>query len=255
MTPSEKPQPSGPHVVPAGNRARYNSFEAGTHEPGRLKAVKIIEVLKSLKDRGSVADIGCHDGTYSAMFGGVEGVRIMHGFDIADKALAAAEKRGLNVFLWNMGFEPCPSRDHFYDVLIASEVIEHLVDTEFFIRELKRILKPGGHLILTTPNLHYWLNRVKIMLGKIPWNYPGVSPEFKTDPNVNTEHIRVNGISEWKSFFTARGFDVLKIEGISWAVPDSFKGKIISAIDSWMPCSAQCLTLYLLRNGPGEKIQ
>jgi len=41
-----------------------------------------------------------------------------------------------------------------YDVIIASEIIEHVLDTDFFIEELKRILKPNERIIIATPNIH-----------------------------------------------------------------------------------------------------
>jgi SAM-dependent methyltransferase len=134
-------------------------------------------------------------------------------------------------------------------VLIASEVIEHIVNTEFFASEMHRILKPNGHVILTTPNLYYWLNRLKFLFARTPWNYPGVSSQFKADPNINLAHIRVNGIREWSSFFNARGLRVLSTQGVNRVPPSatSFKSRIIRLVDRLMPQNALCLALFLLQ--------
>jgi 2-polyprenyl-3-methyl-5-hydroxy-6-metoxy-1,4-benzoquinol methylase len=51
-----------------------------------------------------------------------------------------------------------PCQDHEFDVVLAGEVIEHLLDTVGFLRECRRILRPSGVLVLTTPNLAYWRN-------------------------------------------------------------------------------------------------
>jgi len=48
--------------------------------------------------------------------------------------------------------EPIPGHDAQFDVVIASEVIEHLENPRFTARELYRLCRPGGHVILTTPN-------------------------------------------------------------------------------------------------------
>jgi 2-polyprenyl-3-methyl-5-hydroxy-6-metoxy-1,4-benzoquinol methylase len=54
------------------------------------------------------------------------------------------------------------------NVIIASEIIEHVFNTDFFIEELKRILKPIGIIILTTPNMHSATNRLLFLMGKFP---------------------------------------------------------------------------------------
>lgn len=45
-----------------------------------------------------------------------------------------------------------------FDVVFAGEVIEHLLDTAGFLAECRRVLRPDGALVLTTPNLAYWRN-------------------------------------------------------------------------------------------------
>lgn len=54
--------------------------------------------------------------------------------------------------------EGLPWKDATFDAVFAGEVIEHLLDTVGFLQECRRVLRPGGVLILTTPNLAYWRN-------------------------------------------------------------------------------------------------
>lgn len=65
----------------------------------------------------------------------------------------------------NEGF---PKFDIKFDVVFAGEVIEHLLDDVKFIRNCKEVLKPGGILILTTPNLVFGVNRFRMLFGKMP---------------------------------------------------------------------------------------
>jgi SAM-dependent methyltransferase len=56
--------------------------------------------------------------------------------------------------------------DNSYDGVVMLEVIEHIVAAEQLLREVARVLKPGGFLILSTPNFAYWCNRLRILAGK-----------------------------------------------------------------------------------------
>lgn len=49
--------------------------------------------------------------------------------------------------------EPLPYEDEKFDIIIAIEVMEHILDHEVFFKECSRILKPGGSLVISTPNI------------------------------------------------------------------------------------------------------
>ena len=51
---------------------------------------------------------------------------------------------------------------------VALEVIEHVVQAELFLKEVRRILKPGGWLVLSTPNIAWWGYRLMAVLGRPP---------------------------------------------------------------------------------------
>jgi len=76
--------------------------------------------------------------------------------------------RGLDITKGDNFEEPLSPKSNSTDLVIALEVIEHLFDTDFFLTEIYRILKPGGLLILSTPNLASITNRLKLLLGGYP---------------------------------------------------------------------------------------
>jgi SAM-dependent methyltransferase len=61
-----------------------------------------------------------------------------------------------------------PFEDGSFDLVWCSEVIEHLVDPAFSLAELRRVTKPGGLLVLTTPNSYAWLFRFIALFGLTP---------------------------------------------------------------------------------------
>jgi ubiquinone/menaquinone biosynthesis C-methylase UbiE len=95
-------------------------------------------------------DLGCGAGDFTALMarGGADVV----GADVAEAALAraAAAHPGLRFEL--VGFdEPLPFEDSAFEVVWASEVIEHVADTARWLSEVRRVLVPSGRLLLTTP--------------------------------------------------------------------------------------------------------
>ncbi len=61
-----------------------------------------------------------------------------------------------------------PYPDDHFDLVWSSEVIEHLVDPAFSLSELRRVTKPGGDIILTTPNSYMVLFRILAWVGLTP---------------------------------------------------------------------------------------
>jgi SAM-dependent methyltransferase len=77
-----------------------------------------------------------------------------------------------------------PFRDATFATVIAAEIIEHVFDTQAVLNELARVLRPGGWLALTTPNLVALSGRAQLVLGRSPHNI-----EFDASPGT-AGHIR-----------------------------------------------------------------
>jgi 2-polyprenyl-3-methyl-5-hydroxy-6-metoxy-1,4-benzoquinol methylase len=183
----------------------------------------LMEIFKSIKNKEIVAEIGCFTGIISQEYF-KHGAKIVEGFDVSEKTLEKASKRLTKVYKWKAGEEACPVENERYDVIIASEIIEHVFDTDFFIEELKRILKPNGRIIITTLNMHSAINRLLFLIGKFPRTHPGVSTKYNKDPRIDLKHIRLGNLSEWKHFFEKHSLIVERVIGINY----SLLGKLIS---------------------------
>jgi SAM-dependent methyltransferase len=97
-------------------------------------------------------DAGCGAGP-SLPFLKKQGFRVI-GSDFIYFPLLEAQKRAPGVPLLNCNLDQgLPFADESLDVILASEVIEHLSKDKLFLAEALRALAPGGVLLLTTPNL------------------------------------------------------------------------------------------------------
>jgi ubiquinone/menaquinone biosynthesis C-methylase UbiE len=176
----------------------------------------LIRTLQTLPKCDRVADIGCRSGGQTAYYKEHAGIKEMHGFEISESPLEEARKKSLTTHVWISGVSACPIEDNFFDAIIAGDLIEHLVDTDVFLEELWRVLRPEGYLLITTPNLAWWWNRVRLLLGKVPGGMGSVSSKYARDKAVDTKHLRVSVNSEWAYLFQQHGFECISVTGYNY---------------------------------------
>ncbi|MDQ6674342.1 MAG: class I SAM-dependent methyltransferase [Chloroflexota bacterium] len=129
---------------------------------------------------GRLLDVGCYDGQFISRV--VEHERIV-GVDISHTALARAAKRGLAPVRAQVE-ATLPFVAESFATIVAAEVIEHVFDTQAVLHEVARVLRPGGWLAMTTPNLVALSGRAQLLLGRSPHNV-----EFDARPGTSG-HIR-----------------------------------------------------------------
>jgi 2-polyprenyl-3-methyl-5-hydroxy-6-metoxy-1,4-benzoquinol methylase len=104
----------------------------------------------------SILDIGCATGALIASLRD-KGWRVT-GVEISPSAVYAKNERKLEVR--NIPLEENNFPDNSFDVILASHLIEHLNDPKIFLEETYRILKNGGFLFITTPNIDGFQSRI-----------------------------------------------------------------------------------------------
>ncbi len=148
----------------------------------------------------TVLDLGCGAGEFGAAL--TEAGAHPIGVDVAAEALrrAAARVPGLDLRLWRDG-EPLPLEDRSVDVVWAGEVIEHVADVAPWLSEVRRVLRPRGTLLLTTPH-HGPLTLLGLAL----------SPRrFDAHFEPRSDHVRFFSPRTLRALLDDLGFDVAQL--------------------------------------------
>jgi ubiquinone/menaquinone biosynthesis C-methylase UbiE len=138
------------------------------------------------------------------------------GMEISDAALKKARKEHANIKFVKGSVANIPFKNNEFGCIFASELIEHVLDTESMFSEFNRVMKKRGYLIITTPELT-WLKRVFIAIFYWDYYYP-LNP-----------HIRFYSKNTLKEVLDSFGFKVIHYEHdgeIFYGVP---KGMIMVA--------------------------
>jgi ubiquinone/menaquinone biosynthesis C-methylase UbiE len=188
---------------------------------------KIKKLLSKLNIHGEVMiDIGCSDGTVTKQLAESIAAKEVWGIDISEKSLMYAHSKGIKTLKLDINHEMLPFPDNTIDVVTGIEIIEHLINPDNFYRESYRVLKDNGYLILSTPNLASWLNRLLLLLGYIPAFYE-VSLRFKLgkpfrsiekvikEEGVPAGHLRLYTLKALIQHLSIYGFSIIKIAGAS----------------------------------------
>ncbi|MBO4260544.1 class I SAM-dependent methyltransferase [Streptomyces griseorubiginosus] len=190
----------------------------------------------------TVLDIGCGDGTAAATAAPLlPGHRIV-GVDWSQDALRRARAHLSYTIRGELTGGGLPFRTGSADAVLFSEVIEHLVDPDAALDEIRRVLRPGGHLMLSTPNLAAWYNRALLAAGVQPVFSEVSLRGIHGRPGTEVVgHLRLYTARALREFVTASGFEVVRLEGAPFhGVP-----RPLRALDR-LACSRPSLASILL---------
>ncbi|MBI2676113.1 MAG: class I SAM-dependent methyltransferase [Candidatus Aenigmarchaeota archaeon] len=153
-----------------------------------------------------LVDLGCGAGRYHSLIP----ARHVIGLDISRKKLLKAKEEGSKGYLILGSVFNLPFKSGSCEAVLLSEVIEHVDDQKQVLEEVKRIVRPGGSLIISTPSSSFpflWdpANWLRIRLGIRPRHKKGCTnytPEHKElyDFNKLASHLQPEFQVEGKIF-------------------------------------------------------
>lgn len=208
-----------------------------------LKKNPRIEImLNSINfEHATILDIGCNDGTFLSLIKNKN--NNLFGIEANNFAAQEAIKKGIDVkqFFFDDKTQ-MPFDDNFFDVIVAGEIIEHIYDTDFFLDEIKRLLKPGGQLIISTPNIASLGRRIFLFIGK--------NPIIEVSPNESDSsgHIRYFTNKTLAALLYKHNFIRLQQRSdiVNLSKDGSFKSRLLASI---FPGIGQSIIAVYQKNG------
>ncbi len=159
-------------MKPAGILSPRNTGTETTYVEFNDRALGGHRMLLAMIPPGRILDIGCSGGYLAERLVGA-GSKVT-GIEL-DPA-AAERARGFcdevlvgDAETMELSFAPAT-----FDAIVCGDLIEHLRDPGALLARLRPLLKPGGRLVLTTPNVANWTIRLQLLLGRFRYTDRGI---------------------------------------------------------------------------------
>lgn len=152
-------------------------------------------------------DMGCGDGAHLKWLAGYS--KQVYGSDYnllrLERASARVAARGTSERIFMADVTDYPARDDSFDLIFFNHVLEHIPDDRRALAEVRRILKPGGLLMLGVPNEGAWFWRLS----------------YKLEPKVKqmSDHVQFYTGKSLRARCEEAGLKVSHVEHIGWGVP------------------------------------
>jgi 2-polyprenyl-3-methyl-5-hydroxy-6-metoxy-1,4-benzoquinol methylase len=112
-------------------------------------------------------------------------------------------------------------------VVIAADVIEHLRDPGRLLRQMTEVLKPGGEIVISTPNFGHWYARGRVLTGTFDYDRRGI---------LDATHLRFFSRASLRRLFKANGLDIVELTytGLPFVVlsgDDTWRTRLFAKVD------------------------
>lgn len=188
---------------------------------------KMLKIVRNLKQEPeNILDIGCGTGYFAHLLKVMYPNAKVYGVDISRTALSIGRNKYKDIKFLKADAEiKLPFKDNMFDLLISGEHIEHVRDIDQTLLEINRVTKNGGVLVVTTPNLASWMNRILLLFGKQPWYLdPSLRKtlavfsigNFTFPENLDSPpsgHLRLYTLDMLKKLLQSYGFKTVGVQG------------------------------------------
>jgi methionine biosynthesis protein MetW len=163
---------------------------------------EVARMLADLVPMGSrVLDVGCGTGSVSRIIADIRNAKII-GIEPNACRAAAARARGLEVH--DEPFTPAILQLlEPFDVVVFSDVLEHVADPGSFLQFSRRALLPGGRVVASVPNVAHWSMRLDLLRGRFDYQPVGIR---------DATHLRWFTADTVKSLFETNGLRVISLQ-------------------------------------------
>ncbi|MBN2042170.1 MAG: class I SAM-dependent methyltransferase [Candidatus Aenigmarchaeota archaeon] len=178
------------------------------------KKIEIIMKMFETHRNGRILDVGCGDGLISSMLAKRTGAKA-YGLDISKNSIEKAKTRGVEAAAVNIDRDGIPLPENYFDGVLCGDIIEHIYDTEGLIENVRKVLKPNGYVVISTPNIASWYNRFFLMMGLMPTWIESSSKTFTGNPFIKegVGHIHAFTKRSLTELLKLNGFRIVETKG------------------------------------------
>lgn len=173
-----------------------------------------------------ILDLGCDNGNWTCILGEKAGSKHLYGIEIVKSAAESARMKGISVAVTDLG-DIFPYATSSMDLIHANQVIEHVPNIDQFISEIKRVLKPGGKVIISTENGSSWCNIAAAIMGWQIFSLTNVSVVAGGIGNPLALHKSDGAQPSWthktifnycglRDIFSSYGFQNIELKGAGY---------------------------------------
>lgn len=163
----------------------------------RCDVVDLVE-----KGTKRVLDVGCAFGITGELLK-EKGIEEVVGIEVQPHACEEASKRLDKVIMGNVQDLTLPYKDGYFDCIIYADILEHLIDPWSVLKRQNRLLKKGGHVVASIPNVRHYRVIKKLKSGRWDYEEKGV---------LDSTHVRFFTLESIKKMFRDAGYDIERIE-------------------------------------------
>jgi methionine biosynthesis protein MetW len=181
-------------------KEKYENYMSKQREPNFGKvwfthAYDLIKRKSHFTSGSTILDIGCGNGEFSKILHESWNVKPI-GIDISRDYVQKMQDRGYEAYIVNLEDGNLPLKNNSIDGAVCLETIEHIFDADNVLSEINRVLKPGGELIISTPNVMYIYYRLLYLFKGIP-------------PWKEGHHVRFFTKNRIELYLLMNGFDLI----------------------------------------------
>lgn len=163
----------------------------------------------------TVLEIGCAAGNFSSAM--CPPTAEVWGVEPNEQAGRAAQQKLHRVLIGTFDDVEGQLPDHYFDLVICNDVIEHMPDHDSFLERIKQKLTPGGHLVGSIPNILHVSVLLKLLVRR-DWPY-------ENQGILDRTHLRFFTARSLRRDFRRHGYSLVKFHGINSIIAEGTAAK------------------------------
>jgi methionine biosynthesis protein MetW len=189
---------------------QHYDFQPKLENPANVHRIE----MDMIPDGALVLDVGCHTGIMGEALRKEKNAKVI-GIDTDTNALHVARTRLQGALLLDVEEEGWTEKllhegYSNFDVILFGDVLEHTRQPERILLHAKALLKPGGQIVVSVPNIAHWRVRFGLLFGKFEYSESGI---------LDRTHLRFFTRGSAHVLLTSSGYTVIRADVAGYSLP------------------------------------